>query len=333
MIFKHLFFSILLSSSSLLAQSYAPAAGQIGSTAFHKDSSAFKSWATGITTHRGYIQISDTTKYHEGSNRATFGANSNALGKPTGITTDAISLGDGGWAIVTFDAPISNGPSWDFAVFENGHSDNYLELAFVEVSSDGLNYFRFPAHTEIPSDTQIDGFGTIDCRYINNFAGKYRVGYGTPFDLNELPDTSLLDKNNIRFVKIIDVVGSINPLYASYDYFGNVVNDPFPTPFFSSGFDLTGVGIINSSDTTLTNMQLKSDAFWTVYPNVFDQEIHISSQISSAYTLLSIDGKQISTGKLLIGETTLTTSDLLSGMYFLNLSNGKNTKTIRLIKR
>ena len=54
-----------------------------------------------------------------------------ALGK----ADDApVSLGDGGYAVVTFDKPITNGPGYDFAVFENGLNDSFLELAFVVVS-------------------------------------------------------------------------------------------------------------------------------------------------------------------------------------------------------
>ena len=64
-------------------------------------------------------------------------------------------------ATVTFASPIYNGEGPDFAVFENGFDidDEYdptgvlhfLELAFVEVSSDGENFFRFPAVTNVPS--------------------------------------------------------------------------------------------------------------------------------------------------------------------------------------
>jgi hypothetical protein len=43
----------------------------------------------------------------------------------------------------------------------------------------------------------------------------------------------------------VDVVGSITPAYATYDSQGNMVNDPWPTPYSSSGFDLDAVGVIN----------------------------------------------------------------------------------------
>ena len=64
----------------------------------------------------------------------------------TGMAGDGrvVSLGDGGVAILTFDTPLSDGPGPDFAVFENAFLETFLELAFVEVSSDDVNYFRFP---------------------------------------------------------------------------------------------------------------------------------------------------------------------------------------------
>ena len=63
----------------------------------------------------------------------------------------------------------------------------------MDVSSDGIHFVRFPAHTEVPFANQIGGFEFIDCRYLNNFAGKYEQGFGTPFDLSDLPQDSLLN--------------------------------------------------------------------------------------------------------------------------------------------
>ena len=51
--------------------------------------------------------------------------------------------------------------------------------------------------------------------------------------------------NDIRYVRIIDVIGSINPALGSRDSLGNLINDPYPTAFGSGGFDLNGVGVLN----------------------------------------------------------------------------------------
>ena len=238
----------VLAFMSLSAQGpYAPAAGQEGSSAIAMDSSIIQSWATGVDVVRGYIQINDTSIYAAGSNLATFGKPSNALHTAEGTSMNVVSLGDGGMATLTFDRLIVDGPGADFAVFENAFGDTFLELAFVEVSSDGINFSRFPSVSLTQSATQVGGYDEIDPTNIHNLAGKYRQGFGTPFDLSELAYDPLVDINAIRFVRIIDVVGAIDPAFATHDSQGNIVNDPFPTPFNSGGFDLDGVAVINGN--------------------------------------------------------------------------------------
>lgn len=224
------------------AGTYAPAAGQSGSTAISMNDATFVSWATGIDIVRGYKDISNPS-----GGLASYGTPANALSKAAGTSSDVVSLGDAGIATLTFAAPIINGAGWDFAVFENGFSDTYLELGFVEVSSDGLNFFRFNSVSQTQTETQVGSFGSVDATDLNNLAGKYRQGYGTPFDLAELAGISGLDINHVSYVRIIDVIGSINPLYATYDSLGNIVNDPFPTAFTSGGFDLDAVGVIHQA--------------------------------------------------------------------------------------
>lgn len=238
---------------------FPPPAGQPGSTAIHKDSPVFVGWATGCTVLRGYQDISNPTLGY-----ADTGDSTSTLGKP-GVN-GLVSLGDGGFAIVTFDAPVFNGPGWDFAVFENSFSDDFLELAFVEVSSDGINYFRFPATSLTQDSTQTDSFGSTDATKVNNLAGKYRAPYGTPFDLDDLKDEPGLDVNNITHIKIMDVVGSINEAYATFDHNGNKVNDPWPTPFPSSGFDLDAVGVIHQLNTGVHDL-IANNLQFEVFPN------------------------------------------------------------------
>ncbi len=226
--------------SVVLAGPYPPAAGQSGSTAIYKDDPCFVAWATGCEVVRGPMDISNPS-----AGDASCGLPEDAIGKAEGTSYDVVSLGDGGYATLTFDAPIWDGPGWDFAVFENGFSDTFLELAFVEVSSDGVNFFRFDSVSLTQTDTQVGGFGALDPTNIHNLAGKYRQGYGTPFDLSELANTPGLDINHITHVRVIDVVGSIDDAYCRYDSQGHKINDPWPTPFSSSGFDLDAVGVIN----------------------------------------------------------------------------------------
>jgi hypothetical protein len=224
------------------AGTFAPPAGQPDSTAMDRNDPRFIEWAVGITVVRGPMEID---KPELGP--ASYGAPENVLGKAAGTTSNVVSLGDGGSATLTFAHPIANGPSFDFAVFENGLDDQFLELAFVEVSSNGIDFFRFPSISLTQSDTQVEGFGLLDATNLQNLAGKYRVGQGTPFDLAELAGASpLLDVDAVTHVRFVDVAGCIQDSYASLDSQGHKVNDPWPTPFPSGGFDLGGVGVINA---------------------------------------------------------------------------------------
>ncbi len=239
--------------------------GTEGCDAIKADSSAFVAWATGITVVRGPQNIANPN-----GPVATTGADSNALGMPTlNNTSDVVCLGDGGMATLTFARPITNGDGPDFAVFENSFGDTFLELAFVEVSSDGSRFVRFPATSLTPTETQTGPYASTDATMINNLAGKYRIGYGTPFDLEELRDSTGIDIDSIVYVRVIDVVGSVNPQYATYDAFGHMVNDPWPTPFAAGGFDLSGVGVIHelrdstqplAQDATIDQSRI---LFWT----------------------------------------------------------------------
>lgn len=307
-------------------QSYAPPAGQPGSTAIAASSPSIVAWATGATIVRGKQDISNPS-----SPLASFGTSNDALGAPGGSTLGVVSLGDGGSAIVTFEQPIIDGSGYDFAVFENSFSDTFLELAFVEVSSDGVNFFRFPSHSETQTTTQIGGFGSVDCRYIHNLAGKYKINYGTPFDLSEVPNNALLDKNNVTHVKIIDVVGSINAAYASYDSFGNKINDPFTTPFNSSGFDLDAVGVINqgSSLRVMSKSEKEDIVEFSMYPNPANDVVYMNSNQQTTITVFDLSGRIVK--NLPKGNyNQIIVSDLKSGIYIFEVivNNEKITKRI-----
>lgn len=235
----------LLSTTGLYAQ-FAPQVGKAGTTAIHMDSSVWVNWATRCVLERGWQNIADTSL-----GKAVVGDETYVPGK---AGNGVVSLGDGGIATLSFEHPIVNGEGYDFAVFENGFVDQtlapgtaFLELAFVEVSSDGEHFVRFPATSITDTLHQTGSFEGMFAHNINNLAGKYLGSYGTPFDLEALKNEPNLDVQNITHVRIIDVVGSIQTNYGSRDAQGSIINDPWPTPFASSGFDLDAVGVIHQN--------------------------------------------------------------------------------------
>jgi hypothetical protein len=287
--------------------------GTEGCTAIHYDDNRIKNWATTCTVERGYMDIATA------ESPVSFGTETNVIGSASESTTDAISLGDGGYAILTFERPITNGDGFDFAVYENSFNDYFLELAFVEVSSDGVNFVRFPATSLTPTDRQIAGDGTIDATNINNLAGKYRVGWGTPFDLEELRDSNNIDINNITHVKIVDVVGTINPEYATYDAFGNIVNDPYPTNTYSGGFDLTGVCVINESSVGIQN-NIESKQL-TAYPNPCRNQITIENMENNELQVLNIYGQVVESHTIISNNYVLNTQNWIPGVYMLKIGS------------
>ncbi len=304
---------------------FAPPAGQEGTTAMHCDSSAFVAWATGCVVERGPMRID---KPENGV--ASYGTENDGLGKPDGQAL--VSLGDGGNAVLTFDSPICNGSGPDFAVFENPLENAqqpgffFLELGFVEVSSDGVNYFRFPCVSNVPADTQVGSFDCVEPQLVHNFAGKYAPLYGTPFDLDELPDDVMLDKNHVTHVRIVDVVGNIDPEYATYDSEGHIVNDPWPTPFASSGFDLDAVGVIHDLNHYSANET--STEILSIFPNPVRDFLAVKAENVTSLTIWSLSGQQLMRSE----SNRIDLTMLPNGIYLVRVVTEGKTFVDKFIK-
>jgi hypothetical protein len=306
---------IILTFNQAHAQ-FGDIVGTLGCEAIHQDSSIIKSWATQCNVQRGFKNIFDTTLGF-----ANYGLDSAAVGKADGM--DVVSLGDGGIATLLFSLPITNEQGADFVVFENAFIDSFLELAFVEVSSDGQHFVRFSATSNMDNKTQIGAFDNIsDASKINNLAGKYRKQYGTPFDLDELKDSANLHVQSITHVRIIDVVGSIDSTICTKDIHGNIINDPFPTPFPSGGFDLDAIGVIHQQPTNIVQL-IKNDEV-LIFPNpvVSGSMLQIkSAQPIQEILIYSMLGNEI----LKTNETSISTNEFAKGVYFVKIKYASKT--------
>ena len=302
---------------------FCGAAGTEGSTAIAANSTAIVAWATGVELTRGPQNITNPD-----GPRADFGGDTNAIGMATmDNTMDAVSLGDGGSALVTFARPIRNGEGFDFAVYENAFGDGSLELAFVEVSTDGQRFVRFPATCLTQSETQLGNAGQSDPTNLNNLAGKYRIGFGTPFDLEELSDSTGINIDSIVYVRIIDVVGSIDPQYGTYDAFGHIINDPWPTPFESSGFDLTGVAVMHER-TDVEGIDDVATAIKSVWPNPTSDYVNVSVSHAVEAVLYDLSGRRVASFMLNEGSNRLDLRALRNGVYMLR-AEGSVSKIVK----
>jgi hypothetical protein len=290
-----------------------------GSTAYarHPDPNSirihplFRGWATGF---RDYLPNKTPDAIWTNPIRA--------LGPATGNLFDIVSLGDlneselaagipPGMITLSFGepnrpsdlGPIRNGRGYDFAVFENAilsliNTDNgsiagkmMAELAFVEVSTNGMDFARFPSVSLTAG--RVGRYGTIDVTDVYNLAGKHpntdSVCTGTPFDLEDLRDHPLVRQGRVNldaicFVRLVDIPGggtfadqaTVFPDPASYDpntvphfapYTGvHPIFDAWLT-FGSGGFDLEAVGVLNeqrfSADLNLDGRVDLDD--WTLF--------------------------------------------------------------------
>lgn len=218
-----------------------------------------------------------------------------ALGPATGNNFDIVSLGDlsrqeidqgspGGHITLAFGdraagTAIRNGGGYDFVVFENAfvsqsttalgslQGQMLAELAYVEVSSNGRDFVRFPCVSLTPD--AVGRYGTINVGNIHNLAGKHPnanvVCTGTPFDLDDLANhadvvSGRVDLNDIGYIQITDVPGSgdffddatrlldpaMQPAWTDYAV-AHPIYDMWPTQG-SGGFDLEAVGVLHEQE-------------------------------------------------------------------------------------
>ena len=301
----------------LIAQ-FSPGVGVAGNNAIFKDSNIIVSWASNAEVSRGYLDISDTNYTINGSNKVSFGSINNVLGPASGNSSNVISLGDHGSITLTFDHYIIDDAGPDFCIFSNSFDNQFLELAFVEVSSDGVHFTRFPNTSLTPINQQVNGFGYLDPTHIHNLAGKFLVGYGQPFDLSEINDP-LVDVQKITHLRLIDVVGNIDLDYATFDTQDNPINDPYPTPFASGGFDLEAVGLINIGSSILNANQFENQKV-KIYPNPANQKLNIINYLGEI-EIYNNQGRLLKNTKLTNNSASVDIQDLPDGMYFIK---GKN---------
>ena len=209
------------------------------------------------------------SNYVRSDGQASFSDPSLALGSVSGDNFDVLSLGDLTAAQIAsgapvgkvtlhftdslHTAPIRDLPGADFVVFENGFIDTtgsggvFAELAYVEVSSNGVEFVRFPSGSLTPA--AVGSYGALDPTNVFNLAGKHvnadGESWGTPFDLGALANHPLvtagtLDLNNVRYVRIVDIPGN----GGFFDSASHPIYDSWRTTG-SGGFDLEAVGAIS----------------------------------------------------------------------------------------
>ncbi|MCC6673025.1 MAG: hypothetical protein IT458_18315 [Planctomycetes bacterium] len=163
-----------------------------------------------------------------------------ALGAPQGGgpaqgSLHVHSLGTGGWLHLGFDLAIVDGPGADLIVSENpffaGVGQSFAEFGFVEVSSNGVDFARFPSAYFGPSGGP-GAFGVLTVGSAAGLAGQTPVRAGSattpgadPFDVvdaggdafdladlraHPLVQNGLVRLDGIRHVRLVDVVDGVS---------------------------------------------------------------------------------------------------------------------------
>ncbi len=260
---------------------FAPKAEDDGSTAILYTDPKIVAWATDVTAINFGTDVSNEGNWKDPQS---------VIGHSAGGNSEVLVLGRGGAIVLEFGSGIADLEGFDFVVFENAFSDTFLELAYVEVSSDGVHFVRFPNYSMTVDP--VGSWGHIQATFVDGYAGKYRAGFGTPFNLSILESAHqaivdgyggfsqsfsaqlltnypYLNLNSIKYLRLIDIVGD-----GTYeDCQGYTIYDPYPT-IITAGFDLDAVGVINTGSPELVTFMewATENALTGVETDDFDQD-------------------------------------------------------------
>ncbi len=217
-----------------------------------------------------------------GAAQSAFFANPDlALGGPRGGGpafggTHVYNLGVGGSIVLGFNEGASpriirDLPGADFIIFENPLFENgdpdwtFAELLYVEVSSNGVDFARFPVISKTPEP--VAAYSTISPADVAGFAGVQPVlanvqnnnlspfdpllAGGDAFDLSDLSNHPLVlagkvNLNAIRQVRLIDVIGDGRDT----DRNGRPIFDP--TGDGVNGADIDAIAVIHGGPAVLS---------------------------------------------------------------------------------
>jgi hypothetical protein len=220
-------------------------------------------------------------QFNQGTGGGIFNT-ANILGGPQGAglgagSLNVLTLGDGGSAVLGFDTTIVDGPGADFTVFENGFvigsgPNVFAEIAYVEVSSDGATFARFPSRFLGPGSKMgalrglAGGLPVLSNVLTNSISPLDAVvSGGEAFDLADLANhpTVLAGQVNlaaIGFVRLVDCLptdldslGSSLPGSGGADFDAiavlNAGHDPLGSkPFCDLSIDPQGRIVIELGD-------------------------------------------------------------------------------------
>lgn len=226
----------------------------------------------------------DSVVAHQSNGQAGGGVfqPTNALGAPVG-GSDVHSLGIQGSLTLGFSNAITNGPGADLIVHENPFrstsniATSFAEVCYVEVSTDGVHFARFPSRYYGPMLSpgpfsfvpvgQYAGLAGVNPSFVNDPTVDPRdlvEAGGDAFDLDELANDPLVQQGLVSLdlihqVRLVDVLDGVD-----VDSTGTPIQDPG-----SGSADIDAVTAIHQIQTlTLDNptvdLQIQNDGTMTL---------------------------------------------------------------------
>ena len=137
----------------------------------------------------------------------------------------------------------------------------------------------------------------------------------------------MLDKNRVTHIRIVDVVGCIKPEYATYDAEGHIVNDPWPTAFASSGFDLDAVGVIH--DLAHSDVPENGEEVISLYPNPVKDRLTVQAENLQSIEVFNLVGQLV----MMSDQPIVDMNGLNQGVYFVRVRADGMIVTKRVVKQ
>jgi hypothetical protein len=128
-------------------------------------------------------------------------------------------------------------------------------------------------------------------------------------------------------------VGSINPTYGTTDSQGTFINDLFPTPFYSGGFDLDAVGVIHEQNEV--GLGAEVETVIQVYPNPSNGSFYLKGIRTEDILFIeisNISGQKCEFNFNPVNGQISFLNNMPSGLYLLRLNTSLGAAVIRFAK-
>jgi hypothetical protein len=203
---------------------------------------------------------------------------------------------------------------------EGTKAETFVEVEFKEVKNNiqdnvplGGTYYTIPTivNTSTPTDIAFDNPIQLE-------KGKT---YMVLLTFVQSPNANIRVKATSK--------GNDDESTVGYGPFGenNVVN-------YYNGWSYAPYISLNFDPKLNVNDFDQNEAGFAVFPNPADEAITIKTSIllnNASISILDLNGKELKSTKLSGIESKINTSDLISGVYFVRVSNGNISKTEKLI--